>query len=172
LSAAGLSLPQALAAKEAGVVRPGHEDRACIMIFNLEAPSHVDLRDMKPEAAAEYRGPFKPIRTKSPDIDISEILPLHAKVADKFSLTRVRIERNGTKGRVSFGSHDSGRNLPFGAYVDNIGLNGLMIVEGQNERGFYITADKVTAETTRRFHLKANVEGGILSQPILLHVRK
>jgi hypothetical protein len=73
--------------------------------------------------------------------------------------------------RASFGSHDSGRNLPFGAYVDNIGLNGFMIVEGQNEREFYITADKATAEATRRFHLKANVEGGILSQPILLHVR-
>jgi len=39
-------------------------------------------------------------------------------------------------------------------------------------REFYITADKVTAETTRRFHLKANVDGGILSQPILLHVRR
>ena len=87
-------------------------------------------------------------------------------------LARVRIERNGTKGRVSFGNHDSGRNLPFGVYVDNIGLSGLLIVEGQNEREFYITADKVTAETTRRFHLKANVEGGTLSQPILLHVRK
>ena len=82
------------------------------------------------------------------------------------------IERNGFKVRVSFGGHDSGRNLPFGAYVDNIGLSGLLIVEGQNEREFYITADKVTAEATRRFHLKANVEGGILSQPILLHVRK
>ena len=58
------------------------------MIFNLGAPSHVDLWDMKPEAPREFRGPFKPIRTKSPDIDISEILPLHAKVADKFSLVR------------------------------------------------------------------------------------
>ncbi len=84
----------------------------------------------------------------------------------------MRIERNDIKERVSFGSHDSDRNLPFGAYVDNIGLNGLMIVEGQNEREFHITADKVTAETTRRFHLKANVEGGILSQPILLQVRR
>ena len=70
---------------------------------------------------------------------------------------RVRIERNGFKGRVSFGGHDSGRNLPFGAYVDNIGLSGLLIVEGQNERYFYITADKITAETTRRFHLKSKV---------------
>lgn len=88
LGAAGISLPQLLAAKEDGAVKPGHEDRACIMIFNLGAPSHVDLWDMKPEAPREFRGPFKPIRTKSPDIDISEILPLHAKVADKFSLVR------------------------------------------------------------------------------------
>ena len=88
LGAAGLSLPQLLAAKEAGAVRPGHDNRACIMIFNLGAPSHVDLWDMKPDAPREIRGPFKPIRTKSPDIDISEILPRHAKIADKFSLVR------------------------------------------------------------------------------------
>ncbi len=88
LSAVGLSLPQLLAAEEHNAVRPGHKDKACIMIFNLGAPSHVDLWDMKPDAPSEIRGPFKPIRTKSPDIDISEILPMHAKIADKFSLVR------------------------------------------------------------------------------------
>jgi len=88
LGAVGLSLPQYLAAKAHDAVRPGHDDRACIMIFNLGAPSHIDLWDMKPDAPKEYRGPFKPIRTKSEDIDISEILPMHAKIADKFSLVR------------------------------------------------------------------------------------
>tara|TARA_R110002096_G_scaffold29509_5_gene88940 strand:- start:6261 stop:7472 length:1212 start_codon:yes stop_codon:yes gene_type:complete len=58
------------------------------MIFNLGGPSHIDLWDMKPDAPSEIRGPFKPIRTNSPEIDISEILPMHAKVADKFSLVR------------------------------------------------------------------------------------
>ena len=58
------------------------------------------------------------------------------------------------------------------AYVDNIGLNGLLIVEEASEREFYITADAVTGETTRRFHLKAAPEGGILSTPVLLKVRK
>jgi hypothetical protein len=43
---------------------------------------------MKPDAPAEVRGPFKPIKTASPEIQISEILPRHAKVADKFSLVR------------------------------------------------------------------------------------
>jgi hypothetical protein len=43
---------------------------------------------MKPNAPSEIRGPFKPIRTRSPDIEISELFPRHAEVADKFSLVR------------------------------------------------------------------------------------
>ena len=50
LAAAGLALPQFLAAKEAGEVRPGCEDNACILIFNLGGPSQLDLWDMKPAA--------------------------------------------------------------------------------------------------------------------------
>ena len=88
LASVGLSLPQYLAAKEAGAVRPGHDDRSCIMIFNLGAPSHLDLWDMKPDAPREIRGPFKPIRTKSDAFELSELLPLHAKIADKLSLVR------------------------------------------------------------------------------------
>lgn len=88
LSALGLSLPQYMAAKEAGAVRQGHDENACILLFNLGGPSHVDLWDMKPDAASEVRGPFRPIRTKSPEIQISEVLPLHAKIADQFSLVR------------------------------------------------------------------------------------
>lgn len=88
LGAIGLGLPQYLAAKEAGQVKDGHDNRSCIMIFNLGAPSHIDLFDMKPNAAAEVRGPFRPIDTVASGIQISELLPGHAKIADKFSLVR------------------------------------------------------------------------------------
>ncbi|NBV85663.1 MAG: DUF1501 domain-containing protein, partial [Verrucomicrobia bacterium] len=88
LSALGLSLPQYLSAKSAGAVKPGYDERSCILIFNLGGPPQVDLWDMKPDAPAEVRGPFKPIRTNAPEIQISEILPLHAKIADQFSLVR------------------------------------------------------------------------------------
>jgi len=99
--------------------------------------------------------------------------PLELTIAPGETISaRVRIERNGFKGRVSFGGHDSGRNLPHGVYVDNIGLSGLLIVEGQSEREFFITADKWVPEMTRRFHLRTTLEKGIVSQPILLHVRK
>ncbi len=88
LSAVGLSLPQYLAAREAGAVKPGHDNKSCIMIFNLGGPSHIDLWDMKPDAPSEIRGPFKPIRTKSDAFELSELLPRHAAMADKFSLVR------------------------------------------------------------------------------------
>jgi uncharacterized protein (DUF1501 family) len=87
LGAIGFSLADFLAAKAAGRVI-GRDERSAIMIFNLGAPSQLDTFDMKPDAPAEIRGPFKPISTVSPDIQISEIFPLHAKVADRFSLVR------------------------------------------------------------------------------------
>lgn len=89
LGAIGLGLPQLLAAEQAAKAA-GHDvdnDRAAIMIFNLGAPSHIDLWDMKPNAPREVRGPFQPINTEG-DFQVSEILPEHAKVADKFSLVR------------------------------------------------------------------------------------
>ena len=88
LGAIGLSLPHYLSAKEQGAVKPGFDDHSAIMIFNLGAPSHLDTFDMKPDAPVEIRGPFKPIQTVAPEIQISEILPRHAEVADKFSLVR------------------------------------------------------------------------------------
>lgn len=88
LGAVGLSLPQYLAARETGGLRDQDDERACIMIFNLGAPSQLDTFDMKPQAPSEIRGPFQPIKTKSGEFQISEILPRHAEVADKFSLVR------------------------------------------------------------------------------------
>jgi len=88
LSAVGLSLPHLLAAKALGAVAPGHDERSVIMIFNLGAPSQLDCWDMKPEAPAEIRGPFKPIATKASGVEISEIFPGMARNMDKISLVR------------------------------------------------------------------------------------
>jgi hypothetical protein len=88
LGAIGLSLADLVAAEAQGKVVKEKDNRSCIMIFNLGAPSQLDCWDMKPDAPAEIRGPFKPIQTASRDIEISEIFPLMAKQADKFSLVR------------------------------------------------------------------------------------
>ena len=88
LGALGFSMAQFAALQALGAVDKKKEDQAAIMIFNLGAPSQLDTWDMKPDAPREIRGPFNPIKTNNPDIQISEIFPLHAKLADKFSLVR------------------------------------------------------------------------------------
>src|SRR5947207_4947563 len=88
LGAIGLTLSKFAALHALGAVSKGNDEKAVILIFNLGAPSQIDTWDMKPNAPAEIRGPFKPIKTTSPDIQISEIFPRHAKLADKFSLVR------------------------------------------------------------------------------------
>ncbi len=88
LGALGLSLAQLARLEALGAADKTQSDKACILIFNLGAPSQLDLFDLKPDAPREIRGPFKPIRTASDAFEISELLPLHAKHADKFSLVR------------------------------------------------------------------------------------
>src|SRR5215510_7917164 len=73
LGALGLTLSQLSAAETVGKVAKGGDDKACILIFNLGAPSQLDTWDLKPDAPREIRGPFKPIRTNNPGIQIAEI---------------------------------------------------------------------------------------------------
>src|SRR3954471_18026664 len=88
LGALGLSLPHLFALKAQGAVKEGNDENSVIMIFNLGAPSQIDLFDPKPDASEEIRGPFKTIPTNSKEIQLTELLPLHARIADKFSLVR------------------------------------------------------------------------------------
>ncbi len=82
----------------------------------------------------------------------------------------VRSVRNDFAGHIELGKEDAGRNMPHGVFVDNIGLNGLMILQDQNEREVFITVAKWVPETSRTFYLKSNVDG-ITSLPVMLHVR-
>jgi hypothetical protein len=46
------------------------------------------MYDMKPDAPREYRGDFNPIRTNVPGIEICELMPMQARIADKFAILR------------------------------------------------------------------------------------
>lgn len=80
------------------------------------------------------------------------------------------IERGENKSDIAFGGDDSGRNLPHGCYVDNIGLSGLLIPAGQSVREFFITAARWVPEQSRYFHLRANVDGSPTTLAILIRV--
>ncbi|MBL8891312.1 MAG: hypothetical protein JNL67_15130 [Planctomycetaceae bacterium] len=84
---------------------------------------------------------------------------------------RVLIERSeATTGEVSFGNALAARNPAHGVIVDNIGLNGLLLLTGMNEREFFITAEPKTELGRRPFFLKAEIDGGITTLPIWLEV--
>ncbi|MEZ5432735.1 MAG: c-type cytochrome domain-containing protein [Verrucomicrobiales bacterium] len=85
---------------------------------------------------------------------------------------KVQAERLDFKERIELGKEDAGRNLPHGSYVDNIGLNGLLIVEDQTERQFFITAAKWLPASERLFFIKASADGGQVSPPVLLKVER
>ncbi len=84
----------------------------------------------------------------------------------------VKIQRTGYQGQVFFGKEGSGRNLPFGVIVDNLGLNGLLVLENQPERTFFVTADRGTPEQVRPFHLTTTEQGGQSSRPVVLRIKK
>jgi Protein of unknown function (DUF1501) len=87
LAMLGLGLPT-LGALEAQGALAGDRDVNCILLFLVGGPSQLDTWDPKPDASDEIRGPFRPIDTRVPGIQVSEIFPRMASMMDKISLVR------------------------------------------------------------------------------------
>jgi len=86
---AGFGLANYLKMASAGEVAAGSGKAKAGIFINLQGgPSHMDTFDLKPDAPAEYRGEFNPIKTNVSGVEISEHLPNLAKCADKFAILR------------------------------------------------------------------------------------
>jgi hypothetical protein len=88
LGLGGLTLADLLRLEAQGAQQAKSSHKSVIMIYLCGAPSHIDMYDLKPEAPAEYRGEFKPIQTNVPGVEICELMPLQAKIADKLAIIR------------------------------------------------------------------------------------
>jgi uncharacterized protein (DUF1501 family) len=88
LTGLGLTLPNFLKMSQAGMVNPNGKAKAAIFVNLGGGPTHMDTFDLKPDAPAEYRGEFNPIKTNVPGMEISEHLPKLAKCADKYVILR------------------------------------------------------------------------------------
>src|SRR5438094_4357409 len=93
----GLSLPEFLALKARADSRPDKNTKGAagfnsaknvILLFLQGGPSHIDIWDPKPNAPSNVRGDFKPIKTKVPGIEVSEVMPMLADQMDKVTLIR------------------------------------------------------------------------------------
>jgi hypothetical protein len=81
LGLTGLTLPRLLAAEAQAV--GGKRQKSVILIYLVGGPPHQDILDLKPSAPREIAGPFRPIRTNVPGIEICEHLPILAGMMDK-----------------------------------------------------------------------------------------
>ncbi|MCA9104838.1 MAG: DUF1501 domain-containing protein [Planctomycetales bacterium] len=86
LGLAGLALPDLLRADEANGGARRH--KSVIMVYLCGGPPHQDMYDLKVDAPAEIRGPFQPINTSVPGIQICEHLPRLARQAEKLVFLR------------------------------------------------------------------------------------
>lgn len=103
LGMVGLTLPELLA-RAPLPTRGRHEaDKSCIFIVQYGGASHIDSWDLKPEAPDEIRGPFRPIATRVPGMQICELQPRLARLADRFCLIRSMTHGNG--------GHDGGMHI-------------------------------------------------------------
>jgi hypothetical protein len=82
-----LSLADLFRLRAAGP-RPATDDRSVIVLWVHGGPSHLETYDLKPEAPDDCRSLYAPTKTNAPGVEVCELLPRHARVADKFTIVR------------------------------------------------------------------------------------
>jgi len=80
----------------------------------------------------------------------------------------LKIDRNGQTGPVEFDVE----NLPHGVIVADIGLNGVLIPDGQSERRIFLQCAAWVTDTERPCFAKARQAGNPTSPPVTLRVRR
>lgn len=121
LGLSGLTLADLLRheARGTGSGRP----KSIIYVVLGGGPSHIDMYDLKPDAPAEYRGPFRPIATRLPGVQICEHMPLQAAMMDRLALLRgVRsVENDHYLSEVYTGlPRAAGKRPAFGSVVSRL----------------------------------------------------
>ena len=110
LSALGLALPQH-AALAAAAARP----KSVILLWLWGGPPHLDTFDPKPDAPGEWRGPYRAIDTNVTGIQVTELLPKLARMADRYAL--VRSLHHGTNDHGLAGTVAMTGRMPAGGAV-------------------------------------------------------
>lgn len=98
LSACGVSLADVLRFEAQAAPDERGRPKSVILLWLWGGPSHVDSFDMKPQAPVEYRGPYAPVSTTVPGLQICEMFPQLAKRAHRYSILRSLHHTSGDHG--------------------------------------------------------------------------
>ncbi len=186
----GLSVPGQL------TIEAGHLRAWGVLMANADvpAPSDEQVQAIQVTATATVKGHSVTHDVEAfPSIELADASPLVVRlvpeknqgVVESASTTPVivaqpgetvtatiRVERNGFTDRIAFGNENALVNTPHGVYVDNIGLNGVLIPEGQTERVFFISVEPWVEPTERVVFVEAQAAGNPVSQPVVLRIVK
>ena len=114
LGLTGLGLPQLLSAEAAGKSK---KHKSVIMIYLVGGAPHQDMFDLKPEAPKEVAGPWRPIQTNVPGIEICEAFPMLAQQMDKAVIIRSIVgSQAGHDAIQCFNGHDPKKQKPGGGW--------------------------------------------------------
>ncbi len=172
-------LPPGFHASTPVEIEAGHTQAFAVIFADADATAPENASDDAVKATAtavvdgtpvsKDLGKFGAVRLAPKGKITVRLSPDNVEIAPGQTVTaQLRVERNGNDGPINFTMN----NLPHGVYVDNIGLNGVLIPEKQNEREIFLTARPWVSETSRTFYAASTVGGGEASPPITLHVRK
>jgi hypothetical protein len=121
LGLGGLCLADILRLKSHGRTTSQAPAKAIIMVYLNGGPSHLDMYDLKPNAPVEYRGEFRPIRTNVPGMDICELMPLQAQIADKLAIVRnMRFRQQGHTSPELYSGFLTGNRPSIGSVVSKL----------------------------------------------------
>lgn len=87
-SLCGLTLLDVLKARAQAAGAPTPKAKQIIVCWMAGGPPHTDMFDMKPDSPTDYKGEFKPIKSNLPGLDVCELMPNLAKIANKYTIIR------------------------------------------------------------------------------------
>src|SRR5688572_6857136 len=87
-SLCGVGLLDLLHARSQAAGAPAPKAKQMIVCWMAGGPPHTDMFDMKPDSPSDYKGEFKPIPTNLPGLQVCELMPQLATVADKYTIIR------------------------------------------------------------------------------------
>ena len=172
-------LPAGFTASTPLAIQAGHFEARAVLnaAADAVAPPPEAWNAVKVTARAEINGQavvkeiggFGQVKLEPRPNLLVRLEPAEVTIAPGTTVTAtLKVERNGFNDRIQFDVD----NLPHGVIVDNVGLNGVLIPEGQSERQIFLTASKWVENLDRPFEAVATSAGAQASAPVVLHVRR
>tara|TARA_R110002111_G_scaffold100976_6_gene156514 strand:+ start:73033 stop:74394 length:1362 start_codon:yes stop_codon:yes gene_type:complete len=174
LGAGGLGLADLLKLKAEAAIHPTQQDTNVILFWLSGGPGHMETWDPKPEAPAEYRGPFQSIATSLAGVRFSELMPGQAKLAEHLAVLRTVNHGSGdhTKGNhwMLTGFEGPAFNAPDNRVQRRPAMgSAASFLRGPNQAGMppYVGVPHLRGGTDNLFHYSSYIGGG--SNPFIVN---